>query len=313
MENRAYALTVGVFTLCLSAAILVAFWWFAGRTERTVDIELVTERGVAGLNEQAAVRFRGLRAGRVTDIDFDPDDARRILIRLRLSADVPLTRATRARLGTQGLTGFVFVQLDDDGSDRRPLTAQGDALPRIALDGGAASPTESALEAVGRVKLVADRLAAILDTPNQARIAATLANIEASSRHLEQTLARAPALLDRVDRVASRLDGPALDATLGNLQKGSAEIAPALAEIRSAAARVNALAQRWEGLGDTVQTRVVGDGGAQVGETLEELRRLSGQLSHLAGALERNPQALLFGRPAPQPGPGEAGYVAPMR
>lgn len=49
-------------------------------------------------------------------------------------------------------------------------------------------------------------------------------------------------------------------------------------------------------------------GGALWGETLIELRRLSVDLSDLIDSLERNPQSILFGRKAPPPGPGEAGY-----
>ena len=36
-----------------------------------------------------------------------------------------------------------------------------------------------------------------------------------------------------------------------------------------------------------------------------ELRELTGSLKRYSQELERNPSMLLFGRPAPQPGPGE--------
>ena len=35
---------------------------------------------VSGLNTQAQVRFRGIRAGKVQDIELDPKDPRNILI-----------------------------------------------------------------------------------------------------------------------------------------------------------------------------------------------------------------------------------------
>ena len=89
MENRAYALAVGLFTVLLGIATALSFWWFSGRTEKTYDVRLITEGGVGGLSEQAAVRFRGVRAGRVTDIDFDPANPAHILVRVRLASDVP--------------------------------------------------------------------------------------------------------------------------------------------------------------------------------------------------------------------------------
>ena len=73
------------------------------------------------------------------------------------------------------------------------------------------------------------------------------------------------------------------------------------------------LTTRWEALGSDVQTRLIGDGGGQLGGTLEDLRRTSAELSALIATLERHPQSLLLGRPGAEPGPGESGYIAPVR
>ena len=44
---------------------------------------------------------------------------------------------------------------------------------------------------------------------------------------------------------------------------------------------------------------------------VQELATSSRQLSRLIETIDREPQALVFGRAAPAPGPGEAGFVAP--
>lgn len=311
MENRAYALAVGLFTLVLGAAVALSFWWFSGRTEKTYDVLLRTEGSVGGLNEQAAVRFRGVRAGRVTDIDFDPASPRHILVRLRLASDVPLTRATRATLGQQGLTGFVFVQLEDDGSDQRPRSAGPGGLPELELDGASPGLAESAIAALDHVRKVADRLSKVLDEGNRRKIDHILANTERSTGHLEAALSRAPELLDKLDRVAGRLDTDRLDRTLANLEKGTANLPETMATLKTSLAGINQLARRLDSVGGDVQTRLIGESMPQLSETLTELRRLSGDLSELIDSLERNPQSILFGRKAPRPGPGEAGYSAP--
>ena len=51
----------------------------------------------------------------------------------------------------------------------------------------------------------------------------------------------------------------------------------------------------------------------QANALLRELAASSRQLSRVLGDLESNPQMLLFGRNASQPGPGESGYSAPAR
>ena len=311
MENRAYAFAVGLFTITLGLVVVFSVWWLSGRTEQTYDVVLYTDGGVNGLNEQAAVRFRGLRAGRVTDIDFDQDTPRRILVKLRLSADIPLTQATRATLGVQGITGFVFVQLDDDGSNPAPLQAGPDGLPRIALDTSSASPAEAALDAIRRIRVVADRVAAIVDEPNRKRIATTLERLDSSSQHLETLLAKLPELVDHSNHILARFDNSKLDSAIDNLQKGSTEFPGAIADLKQTLKNIDTLTARWSSLGADLQTRVVDDGGVRIGDTMAELQRTSAELSQLISTLERNPQAIVFGRPQPEPGPGETGYRAP--
>lgn len=313
MENRAYALAVGIFTIVVGLATAASFWWFSGRTERTYDVLLYTDGSVGSLNEQAAVRFRGIRAGRVTDIDLDPETPRRILIRLRVDASLQLSRATRARLATQGLTGFVYVQLEDDGSDPRPLETVGDQLPRLALDKSNTNTTEAAINALNRIKDVADRLTLVLDDKNLANLSTSLEHIAASTRHLDATLAQAPGLISKAEHVIARFDTDKIDSMLSNVDRTTRELPATLATLRTTLKSLETLTTRWEALGSDVQTRLIGDGGDQLGGTLEDLRRTSAELSALIATLERHPQSLLLGRPGAEPGPGEAGYIAPAR
>lgn len=311
MENRAYALTVGVFTLLVGSAMVFAFWWFAGRGDATYDITLYTESSVGGLNPQAAVRFRGIRAGRVTDIEIDPRNPRRILVQVRLAIDAQVTRATRARLATQGLTGFVFVQLDDDGSDPTPIATPAGPPPQIALDTGPGNLMDVAADVLVKVKQVAERLALVLDDTNRQQIRTSLQHLASASVHLDAALAKTPALLGKADRVMARLDSNKIDQTLAHLEQGTANLPAAVADLRKTLTEVQALTRRWESLGADVQTRLLNDGGGQAAQTLDELHRLSGDLSALINSLERNPQSVVFGRRPPAPGPGETGYRAP--
>ncbi|WP_341674900.1 MlaD family protein [Niveibacterium sp. SC-1] len=312
MENRAHAFSVGLFTIVLGLAVAFAMWWLSGRSERTVDLVMVTEQGVSGLSEQAAVRFRGLRSGRVTNIEFDKDNPRRILVSARLTADVPLTKALRAKLNTQGLTGFVSIDLDDDGTDPRPLAGPGEAFPEIPLEARTRGTMESVALAAERVRDIAERLALIVNDKNRERVASVLENVDRSSQHLEAVLAKMPELVERLDRVVARLDSARIDATLANIEKGTASLPQTVEQLRVTLAAVQQLSARWEAVGNDLQTRVVGEGGSQLGDTLGQLQQLSSDLSGLINSLERNPQSIVFGRKGPVPGPGEAGY-APQR
>ena len=72
---------------------------------------------------QAPVRFRGVEVGKVETIEFLPNDARVILVRVAVRAGTPITKGTYAQLGSQGVTGLAYVILDDDGSKPERVAA----------------------------------------------------------------------------------------------------------------------------------------------------------------------------------------------
>ena len=78
MENRAHALAAGIFTILLGIAAAIAIWWLGQTDESTTRYVLETRRNVTGLNVQAQVRYRGIRAGKVQAIEPDDGDPRLI-------------------------------------------------------------------------------------------------------------------------------------------------------------------------------------------------------------------------------------------
>jgi phospholipid/cholesterol/gamma-HCH transport system substrate-binding protein len=124
MENRSHALAAGIFTILLGicAASPSGGW---GRA--TIDHQLRpgNARNVTGLNVQAQVRYRGIRAGKVTAIEPTKPIPRVILVRINIDSRFKLTKGSTAQLGYQGVTGLAYVQIEDDGSSAEPLVGQG--------------------------------------------------------------------------------------------------------------------------------------------------------------------------------------------
>src|SRR3546814_13062773 len=117
MENKANALSAGIFTIVVVlGGGLIALWFNRDRVER-VPYEVATTLSIPGLNPQASVRYRGLDVGRVDKILFDSQKAGRILIRFSVAKNTPITNSTFATLGYQGVTGIAYVQLDDNGEN----------------------------------------------------------------------------------------------------------------------------------------------------------------------------------------------------
>ncbi len=309
MENRAHALMAGLFVLVLCSALAVAVWWFAGDRERMSEYVLVSQSSVNGLSEQGRVRFRGIAAGNVSRITIDPKDARNILVRIRVRADIPITKATRARLGTQGVTGLAYIQLEDPGTDPTPLTGDGNEPPRLALEAGLIEQiADTALAAAHRFKAVADQIAQLFDDENTARLRNSLERLESATVGLDRTFAEAPKTLASIRNTFSPDNIKRISTMLDNLEQASSGVAPTLAEARTLIERLTITANRIDHVAQTAGNDLSNGTLPQLNELLRELTGSSRRLSHLLEEVEASPQLLLTGRGTPRPGPGEPGF-----
>ncbi|GBG02678.1 ABC transporter substrate-binding protein [Azospira sp. I13] len=301
MENRAHALAAGVFTLLLVAAALFAVWWFGGKHELTRDYLVVTQGNVTGLNVQAQVRYRGIRVGRVEEIHLDkarPDD---ILIRISILDEVPVNRSTIAILNYQGVTGLAQVQLEERGDDERPLDTPKDQLPRIPMQPSLIQElSDAGADTLRQARDLLTSANKLLGDDNQRRIGNTLANLEEVSTGLKPAARELGPTLAQLRKALSEDNVKRLSATL----EGGAE---ATREAKELLAGLRRLSERLEHAG-------AGEGGPGLlsprwGELATDVAASTRQLNRVLEQVEREPQSLIFGAPAPAPGPGEPGFI----
>lgn len=306
MENRAYALAAGFFTVILVTATALAFWWFEGRTDAMRDYVVVTQQNVNGLSSQAQVRFRGIRVGKVYAVHIDPADPRNILILIRIKDEVPVTRGTVAKLGYQGVTGIAHLALEDTGRDPRPLAGAGDPPPRIAM-------IPSLLEEIGdagtaTLRQVRDLVASLnqlLGAENRRNVAKTLDNIESLSAEMRPAVAGLPKLVAQLEKAASDENVARLSATLDHTAESTRQAAATLAELRKLTIGLETLAAKLD--------RGVEEGAPRLQELSTEAAANSRQLNRVLQLLERSPQSVVFGPPPMPPGPGEAGFAPAVK
>ncbi|MBA3903351.1 MAG: MCE family protein [Rhodocyclaceae bacterium] len=309
MESRAHALAAGIFMLLLGVAALLAGWWLSGKREATNEYVLVTQKSVVGLNPQAQVRFRGIRAGKVLDIDLDPKDPRSILIRINVDADMPVTRGTTARLNYQGVTGLAYVLLEDAGESREPLVGEGGEPPRIALKTSAMdSLGDAAADLMAQMRQVAERTNAVLSEQNVKRISQTLANLETASAGLGGTLKDASQAMAGLKRALNEENLKRISATLAHLEKAGGEAAPLAADLRTLVGTLQGLGKKLDAFSSEAGTEVVHTTLPRMNLLLQELAVNSRQMSRILDQIEESPNMLIFGRAGQRPGPGEAGF-----
>ena len=306
MENRSHAFFAGLFILFLGVSAVAALWWFGGKQEPTDEYIVVTTYNVTGLNQQAQVRYRGIRVGKVLSIELDPENPANTLIRISVTKDTPVNKGTIAKLGYQGVTGIAHVLLEHSGKDLSPL-AESDGVPRILMqDSLIQELTDVGGEAMRNARDFLGNANELLNPANRQAISRTLANLEATTGNAREATAQLQQLLAPEN---VRL----LKSTLVRTEQAVGQAGPFFAEARGLVSRLQSVSDRLDtALGDSA----TGGAGALVprlNELSAELSSNSRQLNRVLQMLEDSPQSLIFGHPKAAPGPGEDGSVAPVR
>jgi phospholipid/cholesterol/gamma-HCH transport system substrate-binding protein len=306
MENRSHALAAGLFVLLMGLAAAIGIWWLGQNDDDVQSYIVETRKNVTGLNVQAAVRYRGIRAGKVTRIETDPADPRVILVHINVDSRFVLTQSATAQLGFQGVTGLAYIQIEDDGSSTAPLKVGAGGTARLAMKSGMIENlSEKAGDIVGQINLVASRVAKLLDEKNVQNLSRTLDNIATASDGMREL----PKIMASLREVLSETNLKRLQQTLAHVEKTAGEAAPLTSELRELVKSMSLLAKQAQQLSGETGEEVTANTLPRANALMREMTTNARQLSRLLESLDNNPQMLLFGREATRPGPGEAGFA----
>lgn len=304
METRAHHVLIGLVTvLVVAGALLFGLWLTKSSVDSTFkDYQVVFNEAVSGLSRGSPVQYNGIKVGDVTTLRLDPQDPRRVLARIRLSADTPVKQDTQAKLTLAGVTGNAFIQLSGGTPQSPELKGKDGQLPVIVAS---PSPISRLLndssDVVGNINLLLHNANQLLSDDNVSRLSNTLANLEqttdafasqkggisdaiaqlaAVGKQANATLAETQALM----RNANGLLG-----TQGKQAFGSAEQA------------MNALAESTATINDLLKNnREAIDDGAQglnqLTPAIRELRETLNALKGISRRLEADPSGYLLGR-----------------
>jgi hypothetical protein len=87
---------------------------------------------VSGLTAGSPVRYLGVDVGKVVRISLEPQQRRRVQVIADIDSVAPISGRTLATLTLQGVTGLLFIELDEDPNASHPdVLAQGHRYPVI--------------------------------------------------------------------------------------------------------------------------------------------------------------------------------------
>jgi ABC-type transporter Mla subunit MlaD len=323
--------------LLLAGAVIAAAWYYAA-SAREAAYRIRTSDPVSGLIPDAPVEFHGVEVGKVRRVALA--GPRSVDIVLDIDKAVPVTQGTVATitsrgLATRGFAGYVYVALEDDGSDPRPPAAQGpDRIPVIRSAPSRSVNLDTTISQVNRnvqqlsellIRLLDERMIASLKesadgltqltrllAANGDRLGKVLADAERASARLEPLLASSQELVQALQgqvlpEVAQIL--PQIAQVMPQVAQVMPQVAQVLPEMRETLAGLDRARGRLEPLLESSQDAVTMLQTQLLPEaytTLAGFERLSTTLNGVAARIGGDPSIVLRGVAAVPPGPGEA-------
>jgi phospholipid/cholesterol/gamma-HCH transport system substrate-binding protein len=280
METKANYVAVGAFVLACVVGLVVTILWLAGAqySQEYAYYQANFQGPVTGLGQGTVTRYNGIEVGRVTNLEFDPTDPRRVIVTLQVQPNLNIREDSVASIESQGFTGTSFVEISG-GTANAPLLAakEGQRYPVIRTRQSTfAQLAQSAPEVLAKLNVAASRINDLLNDDNRRAIAHVLANLDETT----QMIARRSA---------------DIDATIANANKAMANLTEASNNLRPTLQQVDLTVRKYGMVADNANAFVTGDGLAQLSDLVGEMRRLVGNLDQFSEQLNREPTKLLFG------------------
>jgi phospholipid/cholesterol/gamma-HCH transport system substrate-binding protein len=262
-----------VFAVLVLVGAAAGLAWYFVAANRYATYQVRTQDSVSGLIEDAPVEFHGVEVGRVKRVELT--DPHSVSIELSVKKGAPVTMATVATitsrgLATRGFTGYVYVSLEDSGSDFRPIaTLPGEPYPLLRSAPSRSVSLDTAISQVNEnVQVMTDLLQTVLDEKTISSLKQSVDSLQQVSRTLAENNKRLATIVVNSEQ-ASRQFKPLLKSSNDTVR--------------------------------TLQTQVL----PEAYKTLANLNQLSGSLNGAAAKINRDPSVLVRGAVAPPLGPGE--------
>jgi phospholipid/cholesterol/gamma-HCH transport system substrate-binding protein len=225
-------------------------------------------------------------------------------VQVGIQPNTPVTTATFAELGMQGLTGLAFIQLDADPNAKDPkvlppsarLTIRPSLLDRVSASGEGL---------VAKLSTAADQFNQLLNDNNQRLLTGTLANLQSVS-------AKVGVLVDEVQPAARNVSALAAagrqtllsaNDTMVSITKLAQDLNGKVGAVDRIAGSMDDVAHAANSFENNTLTRA--------NTFMDDAGRSARTIDRAVDRLGDDPTAVLFGPQPGIPGPGESGFVAP--
>jgi phospholipid/cholesterol/gamma-HCH transport system substrate-binding protein len=300
MDRDPNYVAVGAFVLLVIAmGVSFVFWYTDQQDKRTYQrYEIYFPGSVSGLTAGSQVRYLGVDVGKVVRIMLDPQQRKTVQVIADIDSTAPIDSRTRARLSLQGITGLLFIDLEQDQKDESagPLV-QGQRYPMILSARSDFDVLLSNLpELTTHLVELADRFNQVFSDDNVKALHATLDNARQASEHLPATIREVQGLIADARHTTQEVQGAAAD-----LRQVIAHSAPdteaAIANIRVISDNLAKTTQRLNSFvaeNEPGVSRFTKQSLPEFEQLLRESRQAARDFRDLSRSLKQNPSQLIY-------------------
>jgi phospholipid/cholesterol/gamma-HCH transport system substrate-binding protein len=302
MEREANYAAVGAFVLAVALIGALFVYWYSGtRAHHTYErYEIYFDGSVSGLEQGAAVRYLGVRVGRVIEMRIDPRDAGRVEVIAAIQSTTPISPRTVAELNLQGVTGLLYIDLQQSAQSAQPR------VPSIEYPVIRSAPSQFDVFMAQLPRLsaaaggVIERLNRLLSDHNIDDVSRSLDNLSQASRSLPQAVQNVNALLVQLRTATAQLAATAASAR-GLMDTAGPQVVSTVQRLRAVADNLSLATDQLDKMIAENRTDVRSFTRASLPEIesfVREGRAAAQSIRQLSASLRQNPSQLLY-QPAP--------------
>jgi phospholipid/cholesterol/gamma-HCH transport system substrate-binding protein len=300
MDRDANYVAVGAFVLLVVVmAVSFVFWYTDQQDKRTYErYEIYFEGTVSGLSAGSPVRYLGVDVGKVVRLMLDPEQRNRVLVIADIESSAPIDGRTEASLNLQGITGLLFIDLQQDKSATASVPlAQGQHYPVIRSIPSDFAVLLSSLPALATHAIdLVDHFNQVFSDENVRNIHITLENARLASERLSPTLRDVQKLVVDMQRTSQEIQGASAELH-GIVTEAAPDIKAALSNVRRVTDSLAATSEhldRFVADNEPGISRFAYQSLPQFEQLLRESREAARDFRDLSRSLKQNPSQLLY-------------------
>lgn len=304
-DSKARIAFASLLLLVVAAGIV----WYLVASSRYTTYQIQTHDPVSGLIPDAPIEYHGVEVGKVKSVELV--DSRSIRILLSIRNDAPVTAATVATitargLATRGFTGYVYVSLEDAGTDFRSLVAgPGERYPAIPTAPSKSANLDLAISQMNvNVQVMTELLQNVLDKNTVASLKQSVDSLHQVTKTLADNNAKLNSLIINGERASRQLQ-PLLASSQDAVTALQTQILPethrVLTSLDALSTSLHPLAASSRDAVNALQSQVL----PEAHKALTSLDNLSKSLSGFATKVSKDPSVIVRGVAPPSLGPGE--------